>query len=208
MRILALCLFLTACNYNVAKTSGTTNAVPQEKLENPDFATVMNAVIGPKCNGCHSNGGGNRGATNLETYEAVRRLYVRVGYRTLEAKDMPPGRPVSGDQARLLQRWIDNGMPEKVVGIGQKPTQDIDKGPTNWKKIKEKIFDAKCVTCHQPPNPAAGVDLTDVKLVRGDSPRIFDSIFVKGTMPIAPYPILTPVERRVVLKWFDLGMPE
>lgn len=201
-------LMLAACNYNVSKSAGTKAPISQEKMSNPDFAIVMGAVIGPKCVSCHSNAGGNKGSANLETYEAIRKLYIRVGYRSLETRDMPPGNPLSGNEAKLLERWLDNGMPEKVVGIGEKPSQDLEKGLTNWKKIKEKIFAVKCLDCHQPPTPMGAVDLSDIALVRGLSPRIFASIFKDNSMPVAPYPVMTPVERRVLLKWFDLGMPE
>jgi uncharacterized membrane protein len=121
---------------------------------------------------------------------------------------MPPGRGLSDNQVLLLKRWIESGAPEVVIGLGEKPGENLELGATNWTKIKSKIFATKCLDCHQPPTPSAGVDLTDVKLVRDQASKIFDVVIAKSTMPIAPYPIMTPVERRILLKWFDLGMPE
>lgn len=208
-----LCLAFTlvsGCNYNKVKSQPTGSGVRQEKLQNPDFATVMQAVIGPKCNSCHSNASGNKGGANLETYQALRQWATRIRYRALEKGDMPPAGLPQGDRA-LLDLWLKNGMPEKVT-IGQKPGGDLSQGPTNWQKISTKIFKDKCVACHQAPRPEAGIDLSDVKEVRRQILAILGSVIgdgVKpGSMPPAPIPVVTEAEREVLLKWFNLGMPE
>lgn len=212
MRLGLVCAFLIlgACNYNKVKSQSETTGLRGEKLQNPDFAAVMQAVIGPKCNNCHSNASGNKGGANLETYQAVRQWAARVRYRAIEAGDMPPGGLKESDK-NLLDRWLKNGMPEKV-SIGQKPGGDLAQGPTNWEKISTKIFADKCIACHQQPAPDAGVDLSDVKEVRKQILRILGSIFgdgIKpGTMPPPPIPSVTEPEREALLKWFNLGMPE
>lgn len=211
--LLGIVLTLAACNYNKVKTPGERGGVSREKMENPDFAVVMGAVIGPKCVSCHSTAGGNKGATNLETYAAVRQYVVRVGYRSLETRDMPPAAPLSEREMKLLDRWIQNGAPEKVVEIGSKPEDDIGRGPNNWAKIRDKIFAPKCTACHQAPNAEGGVELTDVKVVRTHILKILGSVIGNGNggganMPPAPIPVVTPAERDVMLKWFNLGMPE
>lgn len=213
MRLWLAVLFLTlaACNYNKVKTPGDNTGLRGEKLQNPDFAVVMQAVIGPKCNNCHSNAGGNKGNANLETYQNVRQWATRVRYRAIEAGDMPPGGLRDADKS-LLDRWLKNGAPEKVTGVGQKPGGDLSQGPTNWNKISTKIFADKCIACHQQPSPDGGIDLGDVKEVKKNILKILGSIFgdgVKpGTMPPPPVPVVSEPERDVLLKWFNLGMPE
>jgi len=206
--IVILLLFLAACNYSKVKTKEDPSGLGgAESTAQPDFKAVQ-SVLGPKCVACHSNDGGNQGGTNLETYPAVRAKLNRVLYRSLESMDMPPRKPLSEREMTLLRNWADSGAPETVIGIGEKPSDNIEAGPTNWAKIKDRIFAAKCTTCHQAPHPEGGLDLTDLAQVRGKSPSIFDRVIVKQDMPLAPYPAVTPRERRVMLKWFDAGMPE
>lgn len=206
--MLAFALTFTACNYNKVKSKeGGSGALGAENIAQPDFKAVQ-SVLGAKCASCHSNMGGNQGGTNLETYQAVRSKLNRVLYRSLETRDMPPRQPLTEREMTLLRNWADSGAPETVIGIGEKPGDNIESGPTNWAKIKDKLFAAKCNTCHQQPKPDAGLDLTDLAQVRGRAPAIFDRVIVKQDMPISPYPAVTPRERRVLLKWFDAGMPE
>lgn len=211
MRLLALLVSVAVagCNYNVAKmTVGDGPKVNAEQAANPDFKTVQTAVLNERCATCHSNRGGNQGATNLEDYNSVRAKLNRVIYRSLEKRDMPSGVPLSEPEARILQNWIDLGAPEFVSPVLEKPDLTLDKGPNDWSKVNLRIFSKKCNDCHSGPNPDAGLDLSDIKIVRAKITVIFERLIVKGDMPVAPYPTLTPKERKVVLGWIDSGMPE
>ena len=209
MRLLiAFVFFLTACNYNRTKMKDAgSDARGLQSGEPVDFKSVQ-SVLRARCVSCHSNAGGNLGGTNLETYASVRAKLNRVLYRSTEMKDMPPRRPLNDLEQALLKEWADAGAPESVIGIGEKPGDNIESGPTNWSKIKDRLFASKCSVCHRGANAEAGLDLTELNQVRAKAPAIFDRIIVKQDMPLTPYPAVTPKERRTLLKWFDAGMPE
>lgn len=209
--LLALFLLLGACNYNKVKTKGAgTGAASKAQLENPDFETVNSTVLIPKCVGCHSNAGGNRGGTNLEGYAAVKALLPRVMYRALDAKTMPePPDKLTQMQLDVLEKWWNLGAPERLVGgVVEKPIGDLEKGPTDWAKIREGIFRAKCLDCHQPPNPEAKLDLSSLEVVREHMGEIVNAVFIKNSMPKPPYRAFTPVESRVFMKWVTNGTPK
>jgi uncharacterized membrane protein len=205
---IAFLIFLTGCNYNRVKSKETGSGARGLESGAPlDYKAVQN-LMRARCVSCHSNVGGNQGGTNLETYPAVRSKLNRVLYRSTEALDMPPKRPLNEREQSLLKEWADSGAPETIIGIGEKPGDNIESGPTNWTKIKDRLFAAKCSVCHRGETAEAGLDLTDLSQVRNKAPAIFDRVIVKQDMPIAPYPAVTPKERRTLLKWFDAGMPE
>lgn len=218
MRLLLIVavMMMAACNYNKVKSGGKdSREFSAEEFETPDYAVINAAVIGPKCVSCHSNAGGNKGGVNLETYSAVRSELNRVAYEALEAKTMPEAGPLSDGLQKLLAAWIDSGAPERVVGIGEKPDKSIEKGPNDWKKMSEKLFQPKCVACHMDrtqlgpdQKPDGDLDLTNLKEVRDKAKSIFDAVIIQGSMPPEGVTAVTPPERRVLLKWFDSGMPE
>src|SRR5687768_14847572 len=54
-----------------------------------------------------------------------------------------------------------------------------------WLEIKERFFEAKCVSCHKPGNEKGLIDLTDPKSVRNSIGTIF---FVSAVAPSMPPP--------------------
>jgi uncharacterized membrane protein len=200
---------LTACNYNkLHDGAASSDRIGAESLENVDYAFVQKSVIGPKCLSCHSAAGGNQGGTNLESLKSIRALMSRVTYRSIERRDMPPSGLGERDMT-ILKNWIEQGAPESLAGP-QEATSDstIEQGPNDWAKIRDRIFVQKCLDCHSGKDPQGGLDLTTLALTKAKAAAIFDRVIIQGNMPIAPYPALAPRERRVLLKWFDLGMPE
>lgn len=211
MRFIAAFFILlsASCNYNHVKVAAPVgSALTASQISTPDFKTIQGAVLGPRCLGCHSSAGGNSGGTNLEQYGTVRSLLSRIAFRTLEKKDMPPRGALSAMEAQLLQNWIDSGAPETVATVGEKPDPNELSGPNDWAKVRDKIFAKKCSDCHSGATPDAGLDTTDLKQVRAKVLAIFDRVVVKGDMPVAPYPAMTPKERKILLQWFDSGLPE
>lgn len=205
----AIFIFLAGCNYSKQKTgAGSSKTVSKSQIENPDYQTVLTVVIGPKCLNCHSTARGNQGSTNLEGFETVKGKLNRILYRSLEARDMPPKNPLNEMELAVLSKWADNGAPDKVIGGGEKPATDLERGPANWAKVRDGIFKAKCMDCHQQPNPEAGLDLANMAMVREKIGVIVDRTFGRADMPLAPYPSLTPVETRVFFKWLANGMPQ
>lgn len=208
--VLAAGLFASAgCNYNKQRESGSgPGNVDSASLDKVDFTLVQATLIAPKCLGCHATVTGNQGGTNLESLKSIRALLPRISFRALEKRDMPPG-GLSEREALVLRTWIEQGAPESLVGPQESsgdPT--IEQGPNDWAKIRDRIFAVKCLDCHSGKDPQGGLDLTTLATTRLKAAAIFDRVIVQGNMPIAPYPMLAPRERRVLLKWFDLGMPE
>lgn len=205
-----LALAVLGCNYNhVKEEAGTARGgVSIQDLGPLDFATVQAAVIGPKCLSCHSNAGGNQGGSNLESYRAVRAQLGRILFRSLEKRDMPPRAPLNGAQMQALRDWAELGAPKRASGPVQKPDPSLDRGPNDWAKVRDRIFKAKCLDCHSAPEPQAGLDLTSLQETRAKAVVIFDRVIVRQDMPVQPYPSLSPREKRVLLQWFELGMPE
>lgn len=204
---------LAACNYNRVKDGaedpargpGGAGAMSAGPLE---YKTVLTAVIGPRCLGCHSSAAGNQGGLNIETYQALKAHLSRVAYRSLEKRDMPAG-GLSPAQTQLLQAWIDAGAPEFDGGpVLGKPDPELSQGPTDWPKVRDKIFGAKCMTCHDPSNPGGGLDLSSLPMVRAKATVIFERVVVRRDMPLSPYPGLNDKEMGVLMQWFGKGMPE
>lgn len=182
--------------------------VDLQNLEAVDYATVQAAVIGPKCVGCHGNASGNQGGVNLETYTALRASLNRVAHRSLVRQDMPPRDRLSDRQGQILTAWIEAGAPEVVAASTSPRDPSLEQGPTDFAKIRDKIWKTKCLDCHAPPAPQGDLDLTSLIAVRAKAAAIFERVYLKQDMPVAPYPMLTPRERKVLLQWFDSGMPQ
>lgn len=198
---------LFGCNYNRIKETGS--AKPNDALKmlgRLDFSMVQASVLGPKCLRCH-NSNRQEGGANLETYSQVRALMPRIVFRSLGKMDMPPDQPLSNDEMTILKSWFDNGAPEKYVDGNEKVDPNLEMGPVDWTKIRDKVFAAKCFDCHSPPNPEKALDLTSYLEVKSKAAVIFDRVIIKQDMPLEPYPTLSPVERRVLLNWFNSGMP-
>jgi len=150
-------LFVVSCNYRIEK--------PQP--EDPDlkngvlisYATVRQKVLGPRCVSCHGNSGG----CNLETYENVKARAGDIVRRALVERSMPPGRPLTNMESRILTKWINDGMPND----GTMPPDELK---PNFESIKKHLFEMKCISCHSAGGEAARVPLNDYRAVM-ESPR-------------------------------------
>lgn len=206
--ILSAAWSMTACNYNKVKSTGQGSKGANVSTKGvPDYATVQAAIIGPKCVSCHSDAGGNKGSTNLESLKSLRGSLKRALYRVEQTQDMPPGAPLSEAEVGMLRRWADSGAPEIIV-VGEKPNEDLASGPDNWTKVRDHIFEGKCQPCHQGDQPDGGLDLTSLAMVRDKADIIFKRTIILADMPVTPLPQLTQPERDVLWNWFNSGMPE
>lgn len=206
--IFCLIGIFSACNYNRNKdlNSASSKKLLSQDIGDVDYEMVKNFVLSSQCLSCHSNLSGNKGGLNLESYQAVRGALNKVIYRSLEKKDMPT-RGLPEAELRVLKAWIEQGAPEKVIAGRQKPVGESESGVIDFQRIQLQIMAPKCLDCHGPKDPIANLDLTSIQIVRSNITQIFDRMFIKGDMPMSPYPTLTPSERRVFLKWIDMGMP-
>lgn len=177
-----------------------------QNIGDVDYEMVKNFVLSSQCLSCHSNASGNKGGLNLENYQSIRNVMNKIIYRSLEKKDMPT-RGLPEAEFKILKTWIDQGAPEKVIAGRQKPVGESEAGIVDFEKIQIQIIGPKCLDCHGSKNPLANLDLTSIQVIRANATQIFDRMFVKADMPMSPYPVLTPVERRIFLKWIDMGMP-
>lgn len=197
-------IFLSACNYNVMKKNASANAQGEnaKAIAVLDYATVLKRVIGPQCLNCHSNVGGNKGGLNIESYESIKTNLNQIYYRSIEVADMPEG-GLDPQSKELLKVWIENGAPVQATeGSG------VVEGPLNWSLVKNKIIGFKCLECHSGKQPEGNLDLTEYETFKTNLNIIFDRVFVKQDMPVAPYPALTISEKSAVLKWISQGMPK
>ncbi|MFY7928380.1 MAG: hypothetical protein ACOVS5_05885 [Oligoflexus sp.] len=114
--LLLTSLLLTACNFREEKNQATDKPVDLPTFDSAQltYAEVKDKVLDPYCTSCHSDAGGNLGATNLDSYAAVKAKAERVRVRTLEDKNspMPPGGAIDLSSKALLKAWLDQGAPE------------------------------------------------------------------------------------------------
>jgi uncharacterized membrane protein len=61
--------------------------------------------------------------------------------------------------------------------------------------------------CHSQPQPQGNLDLTSYPESKEKAAKIFDRVFIRQDMPVEPYPALSPKERKTLLNWFNMGMP-
>ena len=107
-----------------------------------------------------------------------------------------------------MKNWLDNGLPETTIGVGEKPDPSLGQGPNDWAKLRDKVFARKCQACHSSDKPDGGLDLTDIKQVRARVLAIYNRAIIIGDMPVLGLPTLTRKERTVLSEWINAGMPE
>ncbi len=210
MRFIFALLFLAGvgCNYNRSKVPGEDPNLQRKIQSGPlDFATVKTTVLGPRCLNCHAD---------YKNFATVKNKQAEIKFRSLIKRNMPTG-GLSNSEANILAAWFDQGAPE-FIDPNQKPEPDPEPAPEptpvpapepiTFAFVTKNVFSRHCNECHSGPIPADGVDMTDLPTVRFKANRIFQRVFVTKDMPEPPLPGLDPGERELLLKWFDLGMPE
>ncbi|MGZ3796234.1 MAG: c-type cytochrome domain-containing protein [Pseudobdellovibrionaceae bacterium] len=170
--------FLLACNSYKSKVNGE----PQEDITpaSINYAFVNAKVFQPKCFKCHSLAGGNKGDVNLETYENVLAKLGDIQNEVFVEGSMPPaeaGGPLGEYEKNVLKMWIDAGTP-RTAGEGPAPLPAPSPAPkptdpvtppvndpevigANWNEISKKVFEPKCIKCHQAGEKAEDFPLTD-----------------------------------------------
>lgn len=200
-KILLVGIFLSGCSYNVSKEKASEEA--NLKMQSvSDYQSVRKLILAPQCLNCHSNAAGNRGGLNLESYESVKLKLNQIYYRSIEVKDMPPG-GLDKNSFEALKGWIENGAQQ------QASVQTLNlKGAVGWQELKSQVFQYKCLECHSAPNPEGKLDLSEYQVFKDNINSVFDHVFVKQDMPMAPYPSLSLSEKNAILKWISQGMPQ
>ncbi|MBC7715255.1 MAG: hypothetical protein H7177_18055 [Rhizobacter sp.] len=93
-------------------TDPTLPTDPTTPIQFITYEMVNTQVIKPRCLGCHSDAGGNRGQVNLETYENVA-AEINTIETEIKSGSMPrpKNKPLTSEQKDLILKWIANGAP-------------------------------------------------------------------------------------------------
>jgi uncharacterized membrane protein len=177
-----------------------------------NFAQLQAKVLGPKCLSCHSDSGGNQGGLNLESYDETRAHLESIKQRVLVDQNMPPKAPLSSGEKTLLNFWILN----ELATNGQ--TSTPVKLAVLWPRVRDEIIQNHCILCHSPPvtgengdrisTMEAGLDLTNLNIVREKADLIFKRAVIVGDMPLRPFPKLNDQEKKLLSQWMIDGMKD
>jgi uncharacterized membrane protein len=197
---------LSACSFDHLKEPGDGGAGASSRSLNANgplsYAQVYEAVLQPRCVGCH---GGQGGVTISDNYDATLPYFARIQAAALTNKTMPKGGSLSADEARLLSAWFEQGAPRAA---GQTSQGQRGVSLVTWNDIKTGVFERKCFDCHAPPKPEKDLDLTDLAVVKAKAGSILEHCLVSQDMPLAPYEKLTVEEKQTIANWIAAGFPE
>ncbi len=172
--------------------------VPSEMTYN----WVRERVFAPRCVACHGNSGG----INLETYSAVKQNLASIVRVALRERSMPPGSPLSGDDAAALSAWIGAGAPGDENSVSPPipspaPSPEPDRG-LFYQLVRRRIFLPSCVKCH---GNSGGVNLETYSAIKGRLSDIERVTTRARTMP--PTGPLPDAEIQLLSAWILAGAP-
>lgn len=108
---LTLSILMTACSYvqppSPALTEPEHDSTEKVILERLSFANLQREIFMKRCQTCHQK----KGEFTFENYERVARNLDEIQNRVLFMGDMPPNKPLSDDESKLLDDWIKAGAP-------------------------------------------------------------------------------------------------
>jgi uncharacterized membrane protein len=213
--VVLLCLAMSACNYNIAKKDGSTNSDIANLSAKMTYAQINELVLGPKCLQCHD--GVQR--SDLRSYEKVFAAREDIYTRVFIVKTMPKS-PVSmsENEGELLKTWLKAGAPQ----FADSPTQEVPvrtppEQAVYWQDLKDKFYQAKCISCHFAGNTDGLSDYSDYATVRATIATIYYSSVITDSMPPRPAgfdpeqpnPLaLTKAEKTLLSQWIVDGLPE
>jgi len=139
---------------------------------------------------------------------------------------MPPGKPLTDDDIKLIRDWIDQGAVWPDSGAGSKPASQAVSSPAasaasvDFAKDVLPIFSENCFVCHSGDRPKGGLhlDKREMALKGGSAGRDIipgngkDSRIVhrlmgmdgKSQMPLGRDP-LSPEQIEIIKRWIDQG---
>lgn len=203
-------LLLASCSYKVEKEKEEATLVDGAGL---GFAQ-MRSVLAPKCARCHG------GDDWMNSYPAAKAIAQDISDRVQGIGPNRPMPPANSSQLTAAEKaaivaWVQAGAPEVP---GQQPVErpvtpppseppPVEPPPPprlNFATVKAKVFDGKCLRCHQEELDTfehTRPFLKDIEF------RVQD-IGGEGQMPPPNKAQLTPGELQLVLDWIRSGAPE
>ncbi len=184
-------------------------------LKRTSFRMVMQNVLSTRCLRCHSD--------EFSSYEAIRSRISEIQDRALVRKDMPPGSPLTQFESRVLQNWIDAGMPLNEDETSSQPVPAPPPLAPTFQSIRTQIFESRCIKCHGPGGSHDDIDIFDQTLLTGrdgwvvpfdpDKSELYQDLIKtgKGRMPPLakpgnpPVPPLTAEQIQTVRTWILNG---
>ncbi|MDD4973286.1 MAG: hypothetical protein PHY93_03000 [Bacteriovorax sp.] len=210
-----LFIFFTGCNYSIPKNLGASSGSQSiEKLPPGTIAgyqIIAAGIIAPKCLECHSNGSGNAGGVNLESYSKVSG-YLAAIRGEIAAGSMPKNRsPLSTKEKEIFLSWIDAGGPRESSTLPPTPSTPPDVMPDpdkiEYQMVSSRVIELRCIGCHSDKGGnMGGVNLETYENVFDQRHAIRDAVS-SGNMPLATRP-LTNVQKQILLIWLEKGAPE
>lgn len=140
---------LAACNYNIVKGDRDSENLmigtlsENEKLTMMNYEYISTRIISLHCTSCH----GSSGNVNLETYENLVANLDGIKRTVFQIQSMPKRGSLTIDEKKLLYNWIELGAPQ--FSAASPPTVS-DPLIATYASINKKIFEAKCISCHNP----------------------------------------------------------
>ncbi len=231
--IILLILGLSGCNYTalhdplpLPSEGEAEQCVPTGNLESSiTYLQIRDEVLAPKCVSCHSSSF-SAGGVNLDNYASAKIHASRILF-TVENNQMPrgPNGPLLPAEKEKVFLWVTSGAPENLPTMGcdetLPPTPPLDEeidetGPIsimpndseiNFSLVKNRIFQLHCIGCHSQASPASGLNLENYRSVESEIDDLDEEI-AESSMPPPPRPNLSAIERSVIKRWIQLGLPE
>lgn len=174
---------------------------------NVTYPGIIYPILNAYCISCHS-GPTPAGALNFTEYGDV--VFVAESGQLLGSikhlqgyAPMPQGGDkISNCEIALIEKWIND-----TTFVIPPDTTECDSSFVTYPGTVYPIFQANCISCHGPPTPAAGIDLTDYE----DVSFIAQSGALMGVIQHLPgytpmpdnAPPLTECEIALVQKWIN-----
>ena len=150
-------------------------------------------------------------------------LVAFVGCGKKKINDQPA--PTETAQDKPAQKPNPTPQPEPEPVPETQPQPEPDPEPTeskvSWAEVSGKIFQSKCVACHNPSGQVPWIDLSSFdafikneRISKYDpanpqANRLLERV-METAEPMPPPPIarLTDEELELLLKWYEAGTPE
>jgi mono/diheme cytochrome c family protein len=211
---LVVTTLITSCKHdpqNIDQNDPSTIDPPIDTLacdsSNVSYPGIVQPILEAYCINCHS-GPSPSGALDFDDYEDV--AFIAQSGQLLGAlkhlegfEPMPPDQSkISNCEIALIEKWIND-----TTFVIPPDTTECDTSNITYADVVYPIFEANCITCHGPPSPASGIDLTNYDQVSfiAQSGQLLGSInHEAGYTPMPDNaPPLSDCEKLQIAKWVN-----